>query len=335
MSQHVTISDVAKAAGVSITTVSRYLNGRYQKMSAQTKERIDATIKELHYVPAASARRLRQTQSHLVGVLVGDIANHFSSLLSKGIYDVLQPAGYDVLLMNTNNSQEMEKKALNDLYQQRVDGIIVQPNSRSFDQYQSVLRNQIPLVLVDREVDDQPLTVGKVTSANFDASYRLGRKLGSRGYQNVITVSSRFAEASGQHPRIKGFQLAAAETGLTYRNIEIKGHDDDWLARELTRVMGQLSGRTVVISLMGPTLFTLLKIFKHEKVTFPKDLGLISFDDWSWSQYVGEDGIFLLRQDMELMGNLAAQKLLNQIESHSMISDTSSLPVTIDEHASI
>ncbi|MDF9444999.1 substrate-binding domain-containing protein, partial [Limosilactobacillus mucosae] len=256
-------------------------------------------------------------------------------LLSKGIYDILQPAGYDVLLMNTNNSQEMEKKALNDLYQQRVDGIIVQPNSRSFDQYQSVLRNQIPLVLVDREVDDQPLTVGKVTSANFDASYRLGRKLGSRRYQNVITVSSRFAEASGQHPRIKGFQLAAAETGLTYRNIEIKGHDDDWLARELTRVMGQLSGRTVVISLMGPTLFTLLKIFKHEKVTFPKDLGLISFDDWSWSQYVGEDGIFLLRQDMELMGNLAAQKLLNQIESHSMISDTSILPVTIDEHASI
>ena len=75
MSQHVTISDVAKAAGVSVTTISRYLNGHYQKMSAQTKERIDATINQLHYVPAASARRLRQTQSHLVGVLVGDIAN--------------------------------------------------------------------------------------------------------------------------------------------------------------------------------------------------------------------------------------------------------------------
>ena len=99
--------------------------------------------------------------------------------------------------------------------------------------------------------------------------------------------------------------------------------------------MGQLDGRTVVISLMGPTLFTLLKIFKHEKVTFPKDLGLISFDDWSWSQYVGDDGIFLLRQDMELMGNLAAQKLLSQIEGHSTVSDTSILPVTVDMHSSI
>lgn len=78
MSQHVTISDVAKAAGVSVTTVSRYLNGHYQKMSAQTKERIDATINQLHYVPAASARRLRQTQSHLVGVLVGD-SHHCSA----------------------------------------------------------------------------------------------------------------------------------------------------------------------------------------------------------------------------------------------------------------
>lgn len=335
MSQHATIKDVAAAAGVSATTVSRYLNGHYQKMSAQTRAKIDEKIQQLHYVPAASARRLRQEQSHLVGVLVGDISNHFSSLLSKGIYDVLQPAGYDVLLMNTNNSQQMEAKAINDLYQQRVDGIIVQPNSRHFSQYQMILDNQIPLVLVDREVDDQPATVGKVTSSNLDASYRLGCRLVDYGYQNIVTVSSRFAEASGQYPRIKGFRLAAAETGMSYHNIEIKGHDETWLAKELTIMMGQLKGRTVIISLMGPTLFSLLKIFKAEKVMFPKDFGLISFDDWTWSRYVGDDGIFLLRQDMELMGNLAAKKLLAQIESHSVIGNVALLPVTTEEHGSI
>lgn len=84
MRQHVTIKEVAKQAGVSVTTVSRYLNGRYERMSAATKEKVAATIKKLNYAPAASARRMRQDQSHLVGLLVGDVGNPFSTMLAKG-----------------------------------------------------------------------------------------------------------------------------------------------------------------------------------------------------------------------------------------------------------
>ncbi|WP_143456944.1 substrate-binding domain-containing protein, partial [Limosilactobacillus reuteri] len=175
--------------------------------------------KDLHFVPTASARQLRQTHSHVVGILVGDISNPFSSLLAKGIDDVLQQAGYDILLMNTNNSRENESRALQRLYQQRVDGIIVQPNSRHFSQFAPAIHNDIPLVIVDREVDDQPSTVGKVTSANRDACYNLGKILYQNGYQNILTVSAHFAEASGQIPRIAGLKVAAADNGLSYHNI--------------------------------------------------------------------------------------------------------------------
>ena len=99
MTQHTTIADVAKAAGVSATTVSRIINGRYDKMRPATRKRVEKAIKDLHFVPTASARQLRQTHSHVVGILVGDISNPFSSLLAKGIDDVLQQAGYDILLM--------------------------------------------------------------------------------------------------------------------------------------------------------------------------------------------------------------------------------------------
>ena len=327
MTQHTTIADVAKAAGVSATTVSRILNGHYDKMRPATRKRVEKAINDLHFVPTASARLLRQNHSHVVGILVGDISNPFSSLLAKGIDDVLQQAGYDILLMNTNNSCENESRALQRLYQQRVDGIIVQPNSR-FNQFSSAIHHDIPLVIVDREVDDQPSTVGKVTSANRDACYNLGKILYQKNYQNILTVSARFAEASGQIPRIAGLKVAAADNGFSYHNIETRGHDRNWLTKAFLQQLNELKGKTAVVSLMGPILFDLLAIFKELNLSFPEDIGLVSFDDWEWSQYVA-NGIFLLKQDMELMGNLAANKLLTQINRASTVSSTTLLPVEI------
>lgn len=334
MTQHITIADVAKAAGVSVTTVSRILNGRFEKMRPETRARVEQTIKKLNFVPAASARRLRQDKSNVIGIVVGDIANPFSSLLAKGIDDVLQAAGYDILLMNTNDSTATEARALQCLYQQRVDGIIVQPDSRQFSQYEPIIANNIPLVVVDREVDDQPSSIGKVTSANRDSCYCLGRILADQGYDNILTISAHFADASGQIPRIAGLKAAAADNGLSYHNIETRGHDRQWLAREFFRQFNALHGRTVAISLMGPVLFDLLSIFKELDLSFPTDLGLVSFDDWEWLQYMGK-GIFLLKQDMELMGNLAAHKFLAQINAKNTISSTTFVPVEFVAHESL
>lgn len=334
MSQRVTIGDVAKAAGVSVTTVSRIINGHYEKMRPATRKRVEDVISKLHFVPTASAQRLRQSQGHVIGVLVGDISNPFSSLLAKGIDDVLKQAGYDILLMNTNNSLETEKRALQRLYQQQVDGIIVQPNSSHFDQFASIVKANTPLEIVDREVWDLPGNVGTITSANKDACYRLGKILVDRGYDNILAISAHFAEASGQIPRIAGLEIAANDYGLSYHNIETRGHDREWLATSFTHQLAQLNGRTAVISLMGPVLFDLLSIFKEHHLSFPQDFGLISFDDWEWSQYVG-NGIFLLKQDMELMGNYAAHRLLAQVEGKRITGGTTVLPVEIVDHPSI
>lgn len=328
MYQHVTIKDVANQAGVSVTTVSRYLNGHYERMRPATKERIAQTIAALNYAPAASARRLRQDKTNLVGLLVGDIGNPFSTLLAKGIDDVLQPAGYDVLLMNTNDDIENEARALRRLASQQVDGIIVQPDSRSFAQYQGVIDSGCPLVVVDREVDDQPGNVGRVTSPNRTACFDLGRYLATQGYQNIISVSARFAEASGQIPRIAGLKAAAAATGTNYLNIVThQGEDRAQLAAQLQKWVGSLKGKTVVVSLMGPVLFDLLAIFKDLHWSFPADIGLVSFDDWAWSRFVGE-GIFLVKQDMAQMGKLAAQMLLQQIDAKTPRAATTFVPVS-------
>lgn len=328
------ISQVAKAAGVSQTTISRYLNGKYSKMSEKTRQKVARTIKELNYVPTASARQLRQSSSHVVGLLVGDVANTFSCLLAKGIDDVLKPAGYDIVMMNTNNLLDVEQRSLQRLFELQADGILIQPDSINYSSFAACRQRDVPLVLIDREVKDQPQDIGKVTSANQDACYHLGRILKQKGYQNILTVSAHFAEASGQIPRIAGLKMAAEDFDLLYYNIETKGESDKWLQRELIKAIHGLRGKTAVISLMGPVLFKILDIFRQFNIHFPEDVGLISFDDWDWSKYV-QNGIYLLKQDVELMGRIAARKLLNQIKGKTTQSDLTILPVEFVKKPSI
>ncbi|WP_354631170.1 LacI family DNA-binding transcriptional regulator [Levilactobacillus brevis] len=300
--KNTTIADVAAAADVSVTTVSRYLNGNYQKMSAATKQRIKETIATLHYAPKASARKMRQDHSQLIGVVVGDIANVFSSLLFKGIYDVLQPAGYDVLLMNANNTATTEHGELTRLAAQQVDGIILQPSAATAAAYAGLT---IPTVIVDRQLPNSPLA--QVLSSNFDASYQLGQHLREQGYRRLITVGRAVAPHTAQTDRLAGLTA----TGLSVIHLDMTGHGAPWLTQQL-RQYQQAPDKPIIISLMGPLLFEILASLKAAHLHFPADVGLVSFDDWQWSQYVN-DGIYLLQQQPALMGQLAATTLLHQL----------------------
>ncbi|MBT1166555.1 LacI family DNA-binding transcriptional regulator [Bifidobacterium simiarum] len=310
----VTIADIAREAQVSVTTVSRFINGNYGKMSQTTRNRIQQTVDRLEYRPSASARRMRQQSTHVVGVIVADISNVFSSLLFNGIYAELQPAGYDVMLMNSNNAIEQEHGEIDRLLAQEVDGLIIQPNSRRFATYEPIISSRTPLVMVDRETADQPETVSKVVSDNEDSCRRLGETLADLGYENLVVVSRTRSEVSAQALRIAGLRRAAEERHMLMLTIEADSHDGDWLQREIGTTLNHLNGRTALISLMGPLLFDVLAVLRTLGIRYPQDIGLVSFDDWRWSQYV-QDGIYLLEQDPQLLGRRAARNLLDQIRS--------------------
>lgn len=313
-----TIADIAHETGVSVTTVSRFINGNYGKMSAETRTRIQTTIDRLHYSPRASARQMRRRQSMIVGVIVGDISNVFSSLLFKGIYNVLQPAGYDVMLMNSNNSVDQERDEITRLQSQQVDGLIIQPDARDFRNYETITDSQLPLVMVDREIDDQPHHISKVTSDNFDSCFSLGSRLLSEDYDKVVVLTRVMSQISAQTIRADGFTRAAQALKKQAIRIEVGDHDANWLDDKLRDEIGgsaQKDGsRTLLVSLMGPLLFQTLTSLKRLKLDFPDDLGLVSFDDWEWSQYV-QKGIYLLEQDPTALGEQAATNLCRQMEA--------------------
>ena len=309
-----TIADIAREAQVSVTTVSRFINGNYGKMSAATKSRIQETVDRLDYRPNASARRMRQQNTHVVGVVVADISNVFSSLLFKGIDEELRPAGYDVMLMNSDNSLEEERAEINRLLSQRVDGLVIQPNASDFNAYSSIITARTPLVVVDREPENLPDSVSRVMSDNEDSCMRLGKRLVDAGYDNVLVLSRMKSEISAQTHRVEGLRKAADESGILMIAIDVKDNDVDWIEQKLSIALGHLSGRTAIVSLMGPLLFDVLAVLRALGIGFPDGVGLVSFDDWRWSQYV-HDGIYLLEQDPREMGRAAAHDLLLQIRA--------------------
>ncbi|OZG62189.1 transcriptional regulator [Bifidobacterium lemurum] len=309
-----TIADIAREAGVSVTTVSRFINGNFSKMRPETRQRIEQTVARLDYRPSASARRMRQQRTHVVGVIVGDISNVFSSLLFKGIYTQLQPAGYDVMLMNSNNSVDEERDEISRLLSQEVDGLIIQPNCKRFSAYSPIVSASIPLVMVDREPDDQPGDIAKVTVDNHGSCRTLAGLLAERGYENVVALSNIRSEISAQMPRLEGLRRGCDEHGMLMIPIEANGHDVAWLTQELRALTGRLAGRTALVSLMGPMLFDTLAALRELGLRFPEDVGVVSFDDWRWSQYVRQ-GIHLLEQDPQRMGQEAAANLLEQMNA--------------------
>ena len=133
MSEKITIKEIACRAQTSKTTVSFYLNGRTDKMSEETRQRIAKVIEETNYRPSVAARLLNAKETKLIGVIIGDITNSFANQIVKGIDDIAREKRYQLIVGNSNYILENEEDYVNRMLAMGVDGFIVQPSSK-FDQ---------------------------------------------------------------------------------------------------------------------------------------------------------------------------------------------------------
>lgn len=128
--------------GVSKTTISRYLNGKYEFMSKETRERIEHIIDELEYRPNSMARSLKNQNSKIIGCTIADIENQFSSFIFKGVSEICKKHGYRVLVAEINNNEDDEREAIESLMSYNIDGLIINTTG-SNDEYLINLKKQI------------------------------------------------------------------------------------------------------------------------------------------------------------------------------------------------
>jgi LacI family transcriptional regulator, galactose operon repressor len=308
----VTIHDVATHAGVSAMTVSRVIN-KSPRVSADTRERVEASIATLGYVPNRVARGLIQRKTHAFGVIVPDVANPFFTLVVRGVEQVAWRAGYHVILCDTQGDLERERGYLEDMVAFQVEGVLIAPvGDRSRPQLRRLTRNNVPFVLVDRSISgfDADLVKGdSVAGARQLVEHLIG--LGHRR----IGMVTETTEVSTARDRLQGYREALEHAGIAPDPelvVESSAIDPDVAAEGTLRLLALSDPPTAIFAVNNIAVVGVVEAARQQKLEIPGDLALVCFDD---IEHVSRLYPFLtvMAQPAESYGTIATQLLLDRL----------------------
>ena len=203
----VTISDVAKLAGVSTATVSHTINStRY--VSGETKEKVYKAIAELGYTPDASARSFRTGKKKTIGFIVPDISNKFFATMIESVENYLSSHGYHLIIANTKENPEREENNVRLLAAGLVDGLLIASTMEDFSRFDALIPAGFPVVLVDRTFEVKRFP--SVCVSNFQPIYRSVCRLSGKGAKRIGIVGG-LPRLSSTQERISAYRQAVEE----------------------------------------------------------------------------------------------------------------------------
>lgn len=304
-----TIADVAKLAGVSLSTVSHVLN-RTRYVSAQKTHLVEAAIAEIGYVPNAVARSLRAASTRTVGLAISTIANPYFADIVCAIETHCAKLGLMVFLADTQDDPERELRVVQALHARQVEGIILAPSADPSSALDHAHRFGIPCVLVDRLAD---VRFDRVGVDNAAATEGLVRHLLDAGHRRIGFV--------GGHPGFATTEARAAAFRATLAAAGVQSDPDlsDARARtqdDVTAAVASLLDRkdppTALVA--GNNLVTIaaLRALRRRGLMVPRDVSLVGIDDFDWADCF-EPRLTLVAQPCAEIGRQAATLLIERI----------------------
>lgn len=319
-----TIRDIAEAAGVSKTTVSRYINGRHDLLSGSTCKRIEKAIELAHYRPSAVARSLKTRKSYLVGVIVANITTPFATSLLNGISRGLSEGGYIPIFGDAADSPETEKTLIDSLISHQVDGLIVNTTTAENTELVSLSMSGMPIVLCDRYIKDHTFDIA--VSPYRAPTLQLLQHAHDQRFERAVLFTQDYQDNSPRRERHDAFVEmsqslfgAAAPESNVYVVNPWEPSDMEEAARRA--LQDNPSGlRTVVYASNTVTLIATYNAFKKLGLQIPGDLGLCGPDDWGWAHQMGWEwpemlggGITTFETNPYEMGHAAAELMLKRL----------------------
>lgn len=315
-SNHPTMEDVAKYAGVSRSTVSRVLgeNATSIPISEETRKKILEAVRELGYQPNMIARSLRTQRTQMIAVMIGDISNAFYHPIVRAVQDTAAAFDYDVLISNSDHIYEHEKRFLNAILRRPVDGIIMAPHcltNQDLDQF--LERSSMPIVALGAQVEHPMIDVvgGTSESATYEAITWLIREKGHRRIGFVSTLGSMPPGPS----RFRGYQRAMETAGLPiehgfYQQAEftIEG------GRHAMQVfLAQDNPPTAVFTANSLMAIGAIKAAQDAGYTVPDGMAVMGFDDIPEATIVSP-ALTTVSRDLPKIGKQITDILFERIE---------------------
>lgn len=347
----VTVTDVARRAGVSVATAARAL-GNYGSVSAKSRDRVTLAAAELGYRPNMVARSMITKSTRTVGVIVGDIENHFFLRALRGITDRLVASGYDVLLANSDEELSHERRALQAMAERRVDGLIVTPTEVSERELIAQLIDQgIPVVLLDRRI--RGLRADSVGIRNRQAARSATEYLIAAGHRRIGLVTGasrdfapalrdpdphalRMVHASTSGTRAVGYRKALSAAGLPFvpEYVSAAGFRREDGCASTVDLMKLPDPPTAIITLDSVMTLGVLQAFRQLGVRCPDDCSLIGFDDAEWAEVVSPP-ITVMMQPVLQLGKQAADRLIQRMNGEAVDLASIRLSATLVERESV
>lgn len=315
--ENVTIADVADAANVSRTTVSRYLNGKFDYMSYETRKRIQDVIAKMDYHPSKIARSLKSQVSKSIGCVIADISSPFSSILLKGINHVCNSNGYQVLFSDIDNNPEKERNAIKEFLANQVDGLIVNTTGDNDDFLIDLKDKGVPMVLADRSIGVKN-KIDTVSIENYNSTYACMRHLYQNGFERVAFFTPQNGKISPRIIRYHAFldaMSALYHTDGRKFTYETGIDSPSGCAKQFDSFLSQNRGaKLAIFCVNGVTLLNVLDAMRGAGRVIGPDLGICGFDDWGWAKLI-PPGITTIVNDSYSVGAESAQILLRRISN--------------------
>ena len=312
----VTLKDVAQAANVSISTVSRVIRG-FEYINDDTKEKVQKAIHRLNYEPNADARRLKYGRTYTIGFIFPDISNPFFSNALKAAYTYIQSsefAHYELLFYNTDGNPAREKKALDFFVGRQMEGIIIASSASQMiiNHIGRILKEKnIAIVAVDNKLGN--LDIDLVTSENFLGAHQLATHLMGLGHTTIAAITGPMNESSSIE-RLNGFRTALQEHGFSLDD-SLVAHGEwtkDSGIEAMKKLLRENPKLSAVFGFNNSMTMGALTVLRSQGISVPRDVALVSFDDVEYGDLLNPALTSTSTSWYEL-GRVSARLLLERI----------------------
>ena len=332
MAKKITIRDLASAAGVSVTTVSQILNGKGDRFSKATQEKVLHLRDELGYVPDFNARNLILRSSKTIGVLVPNLNNPFFGTFIHGVDITARKEGFIAIVFGANHEVDLERFYLRQLMERSVDGFIIASASITAKTVDDLLKPwHTPYVLFDQ---NENRAGDRLETDDYQGGHQAAAYLARQGHQKIVVLHPKLPTININN-RLKGFVDGLGEAGVTFDAKQ-------WIVpAELTKAGGYqatadvLSKKpTAVFAENDEMAIGLMRGLHEQGLSVPDDISVMGYDNIDLDEYVMPQ-LTTIEQPLHKIGETATKMLIKRLKNPSMDWQKVKLAVKLVERDSV
>jgi len=312
----ITLKEIASKLGISITTVSKALKN-YSDVSDKTKKAVVALAKELQYTPNSFAVNLRTKESKTIGLIVPELVHHFFSNVVNAIIDEAEKNGYLVIILQSNESLELEKKQVELLINKRVDGIIMSlSNESNNDEHiREIVDRKIPFVMFDKIAKLSKCS--KVIINDQSAAFNAVQHLIDEGCRRIAHIRGP-VNPQNSVDRFIGYKKALEKNNipfdstLVYTCEKVNFEEGKYFAEQIIKDHEDIDGIFAITDLVAVGVLAFLN---EKNISIPAQIAVIGFSNWFMAQVLTPK-LSTVDQPSYEMGIESFNLLLQEMKSH-------------------